>query len=123
MISNFNWIDEFISEGKPFAVCALPDSNEVKVFTHFENGTLQNDAGDVFNIQSESGGDFSASQGGDFSASQKATTEQAHTTMVEYAVDAIKSGTVQKVIISTIKHTELDYQAYRTKWTIAVIHF
>lgn len=102
MMSDFNWIDEFISAKKPFAVCALPDSHKVRVFTHFENDTLQSDAGDVFNIEPESIGDFSSPQ--------EATTEHAHSLMVQHAVDAIKSGTLQKVIISTIKHAERNGQ-------------
>lgn len=102
MMSDYGWIDDFITAKKPFAVCALPDSNEVKVFTHFDNDTLRNDAGDVFNIEPESGGDFSSPQ--------NTTTEQAHSIMVEHAVDAIKLGVVQKVIISTLKHAERNGQ-------------
>lgn len=100
---SFEWIDRLVSEGKPFAVCAFPNENEVHVFDEWNGQMLFNHAGDKFVIQSESASDFSKPQ--------NITTKQAHREMVESAVAAIKNGSPQKVIISTIKQVSRSGQA------------
>ncbi len=103
MISDYNWIDHFISEGKPFAVCAFPNESDVQIFDKLNGDVLRNSNGDEFIITPESLGNYALHQ--------RVTTENEHSCMVNEAVEKIKNYALQKVIISTVKYVERNAQS------------
>lgn len=99
---DFSWIDKHISESKPFAICAFPNENDVQIFDELNGNVLRSSKGVEFIITPESLGNYTLHQ--------QVTTENEHSVMVNDAVEKIKSGTLQKVIISTVKHIHRNAQ-------------
>ncbi len=93
-------IDELISETKYFARCKLPASMDAErttqQFEFQQNGLFLNDTGDVFTTVPFA--PFSKK------SPQRETSQHEHASAIEAALQAIDGGTLQKVVLSCIKH-------------------
>lgn len=96
-MSDSSRIDELLLSEQSFTICAFPDEEELHFFISQKKGSFENESGDCFIISPE--GSY------DFDKSQKETSKDEHRKAVSLAIDAIRSGELQKVIISTIKHS------------------
>jgi len=94
-------IDALISQEKHFVRCILPVSMDafrlVREFEFQAGETFTNAAGDTFSIAP-----FAPTS---FNTPQSETSQVNHAIAVEAALKAIAKGTLQKVVVSCIKHT------------------
>lgn len=94
-------VDDLIAEGKFFVWCVLPEGmsphREVLQFDLQTNGAFINSAGDAFSLAPFAS--FSTH------TPQTETSQSTHAAMVNAALEAIQSNALQKVVVSTIKHT------------------
>ncbi len=94
-------LDEWIDRGESFAVCSLPTSIESRTILHFKKNKenrFVNDDGAKFH--------FSAFEDYLNNKSQAETTKIDHINAVQSAIEEIKFGNLEKVVISRIKHVE-----------------
>lgn len=93
-------LDAIARRNKPLVVCSLPaigsDEREVRLFYYRDNVTFASETGAEFLFQ--------PFQSSSIVISQIETTKEIHLKNVQFAINEIKTGKIDKVIISRVKH-------------------